>query len=83
MKYKKFGICVYLRHNIEKCRLLYIHGATCTNINSDLPLFHSFGVNTSDIYKTMLNVTIIVRTIVTLTEAMVSFSMPKINTSVC
>ena len=48
---KIFGICVYLRHDIGKCRWLYIHGTCCTNNNSDLPLLLSFGVNTSDIYK--------------------------------
>jgi len=39
-------------------------------------------VNTSEIYKTMLNVTINVKTRVTLREAKVAFSMPKNNTSV-
>ena len=48
---KILGICVYLRHDIGKCRWLYIHGTCCANNNIDLPLFLSFGVNTSDIYK--------------------------------
>jgi len=39
-------------------------------------------VNTSDIYKTTLNVTINVRTRVTLTETKVAFAMPKTNVSV-
>jgi hypothetical protein len=44
-----------------------------TNSDSELCLCQPFGVESSDSYKTVLNVTINVTTNVTLTEAKVAF----------
>jgi hypothetical protein len=54
----------------ENVGCVCFHGACCTDSNSELRLCQPFGVESSDSYKTVLNVTINVTTNVTLTETL-------------